>query len=74
MKQLSFAVRRRFAKVSFFVLIATLFAVLGAAFFGEPQTANNLREAGIIIAPIIICLTTLVAQYSYLVYKTDSNE
>ena len=72
MKTVSFNVRRRFAKTAFACIVATLFFVLGVAAFGDAQTAANLREAGIIIAPIVLCLAGVIAQYAHLVYKTDN--
>ena len=70
----SFTVRRNFAKASFWVLNLTLFICLSIVIFGPAETSNNLHEAGIIIAPIIVCLTGIVAQYMKLVSDADANK
>ena len=72
MKTQQFAVRRRFAKTAFAVLIFTLFFCLWIAYAGDAQAASNLREAGIIVAPIIVCFAALIAQYAHLVSQADN--
>lgn len=71
MKTDMFKVRRRFAKASFVSVLITLFSCLLIAAFGGPLAAANLKEAGIIIVPIIVCLTGVIGQYAHLVYKQD---
>jgi len=66
-----FTVRRRFAKVSFWSVVATLFICLAIVVLGDEQTAKNLHEAGIIIAPIVIALIANVSHYMKLVSDAD---
>lgn len=72
MLQDMFKVRRRFAIAAFALIGITLLSALAIAAFGEQGTAQNLREAGVIISPIIICLTGVIAQYAHLVFKQDN--
>ena len=68
----TFKVRRRFAQLAFLAILVTLASCLLIAFFGDADSANRLREAGIIIAPIIVCLTGVIGQYAHLVFKQDN--
>jgi len=72
MKTIQFRVRRKFAKVSFVAILLTLVACLLIVVFGDKNTAANLREAGIIIAPIIVCLTVNIGLYMKLVSDADN--
>lgn len=66
-----FRVRRRMAKAAFFVLVTIVYTVLYVALTGGPDVASNLRECGIIIAPIIVCFTGVIVHYSHQVTKHD---
>jgi hypothetical protein len=74
MQSPSFKVRRRFAKAGFAALLITLFSCLLIVVFGDAATAKNLHEAGIIIAPIVVCLTANISHYMKLVADADSSQ
>ena len=66
-----FKVRRRWAAISFYTVIAIVAATYAIVVLGDDQTSKNLREAGIIIAPIVVCLIANVSHYMKLVSDAD---
>jgi len=66
-----FLIRRTMAVCAFIAIILTLFLCLGIAVIADEQMAKNLREIGLIVGPIIVCLTANITHYAQLVHKTD---
>lgn len=71
MKDPKFKVRRGWARTSFYTIISIVFMCFGIVLFGDNQTSKNLNEVGIILAPIIVCLTANVSHYMKLVSDAD---
>ena len=67
-----FKVRRRIAIASFIVIILTLIIVLIGVISGSEDVGKNLSMASGTISPIILCLTSIIGQYQYSVFKTDT--
>lgn len=63
--------RRKWAAISFYTIIATIFLCFGAVFFGDEHTASRLQQAGVIMASVIVCLTANVSHYMQLVSNND---
>ncbi len=66
-----FKLRRRWASIAFYTLVATLALVLAMVFFGDETVGQNLTQAAGVVSPILVCLTGLVAQYAYQVQRDD---
>lgn len=66
--------RRKWAAISFYTVLLIVLTTFGIVIFGDEQTSKNLREAGIIIAPIVVCLIANVSHYMQLVSNDDSSK
>lgn len=58
-------IRRHIALTSFYSLLATLFICLLTALYGDETSAKNIATMAIVLSPIIISLTGLIAGYKW---------
>ncbi len=69
-----FRLRRRMAVAAFSAILATLAAVLILVGIGDEHMGDKLLQAGVLLGPIIGCLTAIIWKYCGDVTRTDLEE